>query len=296
MAIGAILISLFAAFQWMEGEPEEVGMSSGRLEEICRAMRERSKLDALLVIRHDTIVYEWYAKGYGRHVPHYTASLAKALVGGITLIMALGDGKLKLEDPAWKFVPQWRDDPLKSKITILHLATHSSGIEDSTPRKPGTWKAEFWKYPHHYHIARDVAPILFEPGTGFHYSNPGMAMLAYCIAAAYRGSDVKELLRDRVMRPIGVPDDEWHIAGYGGGEPVEMDGLRIYANWGGAAYSPDAVARVGRLMLRKGVWEGRRILDPKWVEAAIRDAGAPVPDRSKEPYPRSGLCLSLIHI
>lgn len=87
--------------------------------------------DPAVVIRHDTIVYEWYAKGYGRHVPHYTASLAKALVGGITLIMALGDG------------------------------------------------------------------------------------------------------------------------------------LRIYANWGGAAYSPDAVARVGRLMLRKGVWEGRRILDPK---------------------------------
>lgn len=292
LQVGTFLMILFA-FQWTEGKPEDVGMSPEKLDEMCRVLRERSKLDALMIIRHDRVVYEWYGEGYSRHTPHYTASLAKALVGGISLIMALGDGRLRLDDPACKFVPRWRDDPIRSRITLFHLATHSSGIEDSTPRKSGTWKERFWRYPHHYEIARDIAPVLFDPGTKFHYSNPGMAMLAYCISAAYRDApepDVKRLLRDMVMRAIGVSDNEWQIAGYGHGRPVEIDGLKVYANWGGAAYSPNAVARVGRLMLRRGRWEGRQILDPKWVERATGDVGAPVPDRSDGPNPRSGLC------
>ncbi|HID07911.1 MAG TPA: class A beta-lactamase-related serine hydrolase, partial [Armatimonadetes bacterium] len=186
MCYVGVLLTATLAFQWLEAKPEDVGMSSRKLERMCRALREEAKLNALVVIRHDRIVYEWYGSNYGRHVHHHTASLAKALIGGVTLIMGLGDERLKLNDYVWKYVPQWRTHPLKSKITIFHLATHSSGLEDSTPRTRGTWKEQFWKYPHHYRIARDVAPVLFEPGTKFHYSNTGMAMLAYCIAGAYK--------------------------------------------------------------------------------------------------------------
>lgn len=254
-------------------------------------MRGKAKLDGLLIIRYDKIAYEWYDRGCGRHEPHYTASLAKALVGGTSLILALGHGWLGLDDLACQYVPQWKDDPIKSRITIRHLATHSSGLEDSTPRQPGTWKAKFWEYPHHYQIARDLAPVLFLPGTKFQYSNPAMAMLSYCISAALRDSphpDVKDLLREGVMRPIGVEDGEWQIAEYGDGRPVVMEGLKIYANWGGARYSPEATARLGRLMLHRGFDKG--IIDAKWIERATSYTGSPVPDRSDGPNPLTGLC------
>jgi len=124
-------------------------------------------------------------------------------------------------------------------------------------------------------LARDEAPVLWTPGAEMHYSNPGIALLTYATTAALRNSpqkDVRALLRDRVMRPIGVPDAEWSI-GYG--NTVHVDGLSLVGSWGGGGYTARATARVARLMLRAGEWEGRRILKAEAVGAVTRDAGTP---------------------
>jgi hypothetical protein len=97
------------------------------------------------------------------------------------------------------------------------------------------------KDPDPFSISRDEAPIIFSPGASYAYSNPGMAMLAYAVTASLKGapqSDIFNLLQERVMRPIGVPDDEWSI-GYGLG--YELDALVLYANWGGGVCWPTAV-------------------------------------------------------
>ena len=55
-----------------------------------------------------------------------------------------------IDDPAAKFVPQWKDDSRKSKITVRHLGSHTSGLSDSTTEgvkheeQPG-WMGDFWK-------------------------------------------------------------------------------------------------------------------------------------------------------
>ena len=54
-----------------------------------------------------------------------------------------------------------------------------------------------------------------------------------------------------------------------------VDGLPLVATWGGGSYSPDAVARVGRLLLHRGTWEGRELLDPAVVDAALKPSGMP---------------------
>jgi CubicO group peptidase (beta-lactamase class C family) len=132
--------------------------------------------------------------------------------------------------------------------------------------------------------------VLFEPGTEVAYSNPGMAMLAYCVTAALSDGphrDIRTLLRERIMRPIGVGDDEWSV-GYG--KTYEVDGLPLVANWGGGSYTARAVARVGRLMLRKGDWDGEQLLDPKSVQKGVSYAGMPLPERPPgNPQPASGL-------
>lgn len=86
----------------------------------------------------------------GPDKPHGTASMAKALVGGMSLLVAMSDGLIAPDDPACKYIAEWRSDPIKSKITIRQLATHTSGIEDaeqdSIPhdKLPG-WKGAFWR-------------------------------------------------------------------------------------------------------------------------------------------------------
>ena len=282
-------------FEWEKALPESEGMSSQKLDAAGNVLSEKGT-KTFLVIRNDKIVYEWYASDFGPESKHYTASLAKALVGGVSLMLALNDGLLSADDPACKYIPKWKGHPQKSKITIRHLATHSSGIEDAEQddidhfKLPG-WKGQFWKQqPDPFSISRDEAPVIFEPGSQYAYSNPGMAMLSYAVTAALRGTehaDVRTLLRRRIMEPIGVKDGDWSI-GYG--KTFEVNGLNLVANWGGGGYTARAAARVGRLMLRKGNWQGRQLVDSKWVEEVTKYAGTPLPDRpAGNPSPASGL-------
>ncbi|MBI1389014.1 MAG: serine hydrolase [bacterium] len=284
------------AFEWRAGGAEANGFSSEGLEAL-RLELERNQTDGVVVVRNDRVVLEWYSKNSGPDKPHYTASLAKALVGGLSLMVAMQDGLVSPDDPASRYIPEWRGDDLRAQITLRQLATHSSGVEDAhSPYlghfEMGGWKTRFWnRDPDPFSIARDWAPLRFKPGTAFEYSNTGMAMLSYAITAALKDApqhDVRTLLRDRIMRPIGVKDDEWSI-GYG--KTYEVNGLPLVANWGGGNYTARAAARVGRLILHHGDWDGERILSPETITSALADAGTPAPFRGEPegPAPRAGL-------
>jgi CubicO group peptidase (beta-lactamase class C family) len=262
-------------FEWREATPAESGMSAERIE-VLRASLAAKGTRALLIIRHDRIVCEWYAAGTTVDKPQGTASLAKSLVGGMSLAVALSDGKLHADDRVATFVPEWAADPRKSQITVAQLASHTSGLEDAEENRIAHerltgWKGDFWRRDptDPFTISRDSTPVVFEPGERASYSNPGMAMLAYTVTAAIQSGeqkDLRSLLRDRVLRPIGVNDAEWTI-GYG--KPARVGELNLFANWGGASFTPRATARVGRLMLRQGDWDGQRIIDAKAIQQCL---------------------------
>jgi CubicO group peptidase (beta-lactamase class C family) len=287
--LGALAVALrtkaadWPGKDWPTATPESQGLSSPRLDAIQERLAAK-KTRAFLVIRNDRLVYEWYAPGVTATTKQGTASLAKALVGGLSLAVAITDGKISIDDPAAQFVPQWQHDPRKSGITIRHLGSHTSGLSDSTTEsvkheEQAGWRGDFWKRldpPRDpFTIARDETPMLFKPGEKLQYSNPGFGMMTYCVTAALRGGehkDIRALLRERVMRPIGVPDAEWSV-GYG--KTFVVDGLPLVATWGGGAYTPRATARIGRLVLHDGNWEGRQLLSTNAVRQVTRDAGLP---------------------
>ena len=297
------------AFEWQIGAPEEHGLVSAKLEEAWRELKVR-ETKTFIVVRQGRIVFERYADDWRADKGHYTASLAKAIVGGLSLMLTMDDGLIDPDDLACQYIPQWEDDLLKSKITIRHLATHSAGIENAELSErdreqaraegrtvteehmslPG-WKGAFWRQePDPFTLARDQAPVLFEPGSAYDYSNPGMGMLAYAVTASLRGSrgpDIRTLLRERIFEPIGLRKEDWSI-GYG--KTFEIDGLPLVANWGGGSFTARAVARIGRLMLSRGAWEGQQFISPAVVQEALAYAGTPVPDRADgDPRPGSGL-------
>jgi CubicO group peptidase (beta-lactamase class C family) len=276
---------LTAADLWPRGSPETQGFSATKLESLRQGLAARST-KALLVIRNDTIVCEWYAPGQDANTRFGTASLAKAVIGGVSFAAAMSDGRIRPDDPAAQFIPPWRDDPRKSRITPRQLGSHTSGIEDAeADNKPhdqlSGWKGDFWKHlpvpEDPFTISRDRAPLIFEPGTEMRYSNPGIALLTYCVTASLRDApqkDIRSLLRDRVLRPIGVLDTEWS-AGYG--KTSLVDGLPLVGSWGGAAFTARAAARIGRLMLHEGDWDGTRILSAESVRLTTSDVGTPGP-------------------
>jgi len=295
LAIFVSCLPALAGVDWPAATPASQGLDPARLEKLKQDAAAR-KTRALLVVRNGKIVLEWYAEGVSQDTRQGTASLAKALVGGMPLLVAFQDGRMQPDDLACKYIPRWKADPQKAKITIRQLATHTSGIEDAEQadlphdQLPG-WKGAFWKRkPDPISIALDQAPVIFEPGTRAQYSNPGMAALGYAVTAALRGApetDIRELLAKRVCGPIGIPESDWRIS-YG--ESYELDGLRVYANWGGGNFTPRATARIGQLMLQKGEWNGRQLLKPAWVQRVTTSAGMPKEVSGEQARPTAGLC------
>jgi CubicO group peptidase (beta-lactamase class C family) len=121
--------------------------SKGRSSRALAAIRERlaeSATKAFLVVRNDRLVYQWYSPDHSPAKTHYTASMAKAIVGGMSVAVALTDGRLTLEDRVATYVPQWAADPRKSRITIRHLGSHTSGLDDAEADKLPHEKLTGW--------------------------------------------------------------------------------------------------------------------------------------------------------
>lgn len=118
------------SMDWATISPVGAGLDPAKLE-AWRTSLAAHRTTGLIVIRRGRIALEWYAPGWDANRPHGTASMAKALVGGMSLAVAMSDGRISPDDPASKYIAGWRADPLKSKITIRQLATHTSGISDA---------------------------------------------------------------------------------------------------------------------------------------------------------------------
>lgn len=283
------------SFHWEYDSPENQGFSTKKINVLVESQAELGT-KKLLVIRNDKIICEWFAPGFHDSVrTHYTASLAKAVVSGLSLALAMDDGLVSPDEPVCNFIREWRNNDKKSKITIRHLATHTSGIEDAevseTEQKemikkgfhphmdlPG-WKGSFWRQDKNpFVMARDSAPVLFTPGTNFAYSNPGIGLLNYTVTSSLKNSpykNIKTYLKVRIFDPIGINENEYST-GYN--KIFDTNGLQIVPGWGGAGFTANGIARIGRLMLNKGRWEGKQIIDSAIVEQLLRYNGIELPE------------------
>src|SRR5579883_2944533 len=78
---------------WRTISPAEAGFRAEKLE-AWRAGLAAHGTTGLIVVRRGRIALEWYAAGWNAGRPHGTASMAKALVGGMSLAVAMSDGRI----------------------------------------------------------------------------------------------------------------------------------------------------------------------------------------------------------
>lgn len=128
------------------------------------------------------------------------------------------------------------------------------------------WKGQFWRQtPDPFSVSRDSTKVLFILGIQYEYSNPGIGMLTYAVTsalAATKYQDIKQILEERVYKPIGLTNKDWNI-GYG--KTFEIDGLQLVPSWGGGSFTAHGVARIGKLMMQKGKWQSEQLIDSIWV-------------------------------
>lgn len=137
---------------------------------------------------------------------YHWASITKTFTG--IAIMQLRDrGLLKLDDPIIKYVPELKEvhnpfGPME-QITIRHLLSHSAGFRDAT----WPWGGDRDWHPHEpQHWSQLVAmmpytEILFQPGTKFSYSNPGIIFLGRVIETLTR-DDYEVYIDKNIFKPL----------------------------------------------------------------------------------------------
>ncbi len=291
--------------------PEAVGMSSTRLLQAKEyAQRVSDQLGgsggAVLVTRHNKIVGEWYWGQRGPEDAHpYDANTMTQLYSvtkgftAIALSLLIQDGALWLDEPAYLHVPELKDGDL-AKITIRHLATHSSGFPGGDPdffgcwqdRRPGEHLAETY---FRHAIARVSRGVVFEPGTAHIYSDPAVTVLGEIL---YRvsGCRVPDLLHKRVFAPLGLERIGWDF------DDERVNDIAGIVNRAWMSHNPDPVsvrqsasaagglisnardlAACGIMLLHEGLLEGVRVMAPLTVRM-MTSCQFPLPGRPNFPH------------
>jgi CubicO group peptidase (beta-lactamase class C family) len=237
-------------------------LTTGPYGEIVGPMKDRGDPNGL-ILRGGYIVAEW---GDTDRVD-MTFSITKSYLsttGGLAW-----DARLirDLEDPVSDYLRRGEGRELfasahNASITWQHLFTQTS-----------EWEGTLWEKPDAADRRRGPDRELEEPGSFWEYNDVRVNLAAYALLRVH-GRGLPEVLRDRVMDPIGA-SDSWAWHGYRTSW-VSVGGRRVQSvsgggHWGGGMWinSRDQ-ARFGYLFLRRGRWDEEQILSEEWVRLATR--------------------------
>ncbi len=245
MGVGAGLV---------RSSPEAEAIDRPALDRLLRASEDAGS-SAVVVLRNGRLVGDWYFGGYT--YPIEAMSATKSVVE-LAIGILIADGRIaSLDEPVWRFYPEWRQGR-KEQITLRMLLNHTSGLQ------AGRITDEVYRSPDFVQLAL-AAELTDAPGTRFFYNNKAVNLLAGVVERA-SGTKLDDFLRARLFLPLGVRDVTWsHDAA---GNPHGMAGLQIH---------PLDFAKVGQLMLDAGQWNGAQILDPRFIAESTRPSQADDP-------------------
>jgi CubicO group peptidase (beta-lactamase class C family) len=135
-------------------------------------------------------------------------SVSKQFTAAAVLLL-VRDGKLSLDDPVRKYIPELPD--YGSPLTIRHMLTHTSGLRDwgeveGIAGWPRTSRA--YTHAHVLDIVSRQKALNFTPGTAWSYSNTGYNLSAIIISRV-SGRPFAEFCRDRLFQPLGMTHTSW---------------------------------------------------------------------------------------
>ena len=139
----------------------------------------------------------------------YTASLGKTFTATLALQLC-EQGHLDLNTPITTWVAPDKAERISSsgRITLQHLLSHTSGLLDYM-NDLKDWRSDFARNPHRRWTHDDVIPyiydrpVLFEPGTDYHYSNSNYILIGHIIEQVMQ-QPLHALIRQRILIPVGM--------------------------------------------------------------------------------------------
>ncbi|MCW9707593.1 serine hydrolase domain-containing protein [Fodinibius salsisoli] len=234
------------------------------------------------------------------------ASLTKVCATTFGIMLLVDKGKVDLDAPIYKYLPEFGEGT-KSKITVRHLLTHTSGLPQWLPTYYYASNQE-----ERYHYVRQV-PLQWPVGEGRHYSDLGFMLLGDIIERV-SGDELNKYVQRELYQPLHLEQTTFNpldngyeqIAATSHGNPFEKrmvyddsfgynvdadpkswDGWRNYTlkgevNDGNAWYANQGIAGhaglfstiddlqvLVDLLINEGTFEGKKIISSATIDTFL---------------------------
>ena len=219
---------------------------------------------AVLAIRNDSIVQEYYWDGYSDSSLSGSFSMAKSITS-LLVGAALKEGKIQsLEEPVGNYLPEFKTGE-KAKVRIVDLLTMSSGSNwDESYANPFSVTTELYYGHNSYKTAVGVS-IIHPPGT-LHVYKSGDTQLLGLVLEKATGKSLSAYASEKLWQPMGAQHAAlWSTDDVGGNE-------KAYCCFNSNARD---FARLGRLMLDSGRWKGNEIIPMEYYLNSIKPCMIP---------------------
>lgn len=228
------------------------------------------KTTAYLVIKGDEIRHEYYWNDTDSSTISNSFSAAKSYVSAL-VGFAIQDKYIKnVDQPVGDFLPEFKKDG-KEHITIKHLLQMSSGL-DWVESYSGPFSITTQAY-YDNDLVKVVSKLNVDhaPGTDFVYRSGDTQLLGLLLRKA-TGFTLSEYAYLKLWNPLGAEHDAlWSLDDYLGHE-------KAYCCLNATARD---YARLPKLYMNKGVWNGKQILDSNYIKESL------TPTEKHDPQPNA---------
>ena len=222
----------------------------------------RNPVTALLIAKDDQILFEHYQYGRTDRDRFVSQSMVKSITG-LLIGLAISDGAIKsVDDTAETYVPGFRGSEY-GRTPIRDLLHMSSGVDFGEEvdgardlnrlwrdMVAGGWISDKGTVNSIIRFNHRIAP----PGTRFRYASIEPDVLGMVLRNA-TGKSLSEYLQERIWQPIGTEGDaKWLL---------DAQGFEL-PHFGFNAVLRD-YARLARLLVHDGAWDGRKIIPAQWM-------------------------------
>jgi len=219
------------------------------------------KTVGFVVVQHNRIIFEQYWKNYSPLSLSNSFSMAKSVIS-LLIGCAIDDGKIKnVNQPVSDFLPQWTSYDGKV-LTIKDLLTMSAGVEWDESYSSLFSKTTQAYYGNDLWKLTLTEKLIEKPGVRFNYQSGVTQILAFIVQKA-TGKNIADYASEKLWTPIQAEEDaQWSLDHKSGME-------KAYCCLNSNARD---FARLGQLILNKGMWNGQQVVDSNYIKEATTPA------------------------
>lgn len=223
------------------------------------AFLERADTQAFIVIQDDVILFENYNNGASRDSLMTSFSVAKSFTSALVGI-AIADGHINsVDDAITDYLPELLERDFRfGNITIRHLLMMASGL-DYKEFRPFLLNGDdplTTYYPDQRKAALEFTHIIDSPGEYFQYNKYHPQLLGMILERA-TGNTVTGYLQDELWDPLGME--------FGGSWSMDSEQSGFEKMEAGINARAIDFAKLGRLYLEDGNWDGVQVIPSEWV-------------------------------